>query len=114
MTDDFTIGGMTLNALTMAVATQAAYVPTGIMGIGFDTDESIAASSGESTIYNNLIDELVIQGLIDSKSYSLWLNDLCMSLLPSLSDVTQLHQLFELISGYRFGKRNCALRWVRY
>lgn len=76
VTDDFTIGGITIKSLTMAVATQAAYVATGIMGIGFDTDESIAASSGEATVYNNLIDELVIQGVIGSKSYSLWLNDL--------------------------------------
>ena len=71
---------MTLKALTMAVATQAAYVSTGIMGIGFDTDESIAASSGETNVYYNLIDELVQQNLIGSRSYSLWLNDLGMLL----------------------------------
>ena len=93
MTDDFTIGGMTIKSLTMAVATQAAYVSTGIMGIGFDSDESIAASSGEQTVYKNLIDELMAQGLIGSKSYSLWLNDLRMLLPPYLSYVVHPRHL---------------------
>ncbi|MCJ1392302.1 hypothetical protein MMC18_005169 [Xylographa bjoerkii] len=60
----------------MAVATTAAYVQTGIMGIGFDTDESIARSSDESAVYPNLVDELVNQKLITTHSYSLWLDDL--------------------------------------
>jgi len=74
--DNFGIGGMTIKNLTMAVATQAAYVNTGIMGIGFDTDESVARQSGESTVYPNLVDELVNQNLITTHSYSLWLDDL--------------------------------------
>ena len=76
--DKFGIGGMTIMNLTMAVATAADYVNTGIMGIGFDTDESIARSSDESTVYPNLVDELFDQNLITSHSYSLWLDDLGM------------------------------------
>ena len=74
--DNFGIGGMTVKNLTMAVATEADYVPTGIMGIGFDTEESIARASNEGTVYPNLIDELVNQNLITTHSYSLWLDDL--------------------------------------
>jgi Eukaryotic aspartyl protease len=72
--DEFSIGGITVHNLTMAVATSAEYVPTGIMGIGFDSDESIASNGG--AIYPNIVDEMVKQGLINSHSYSLWLNDL--------------------------------------
>ena len=72
--DNFAIGGTTIKALTLAVATQAQDVPTGIMGIGFDTDESIAASGG--TVYPNIIDVLVSENIIGSRSYSLYLDDL--------------------------------------
>ena len=58
----------------MAVATQAAYVPTGIMGIGFDTDESSATNNGVT--YPNIVDEMVNQKLINTRAYSLWLDDL--------------------------------------
>ncbi|MCJ1285237.1 hypothetical protein MMC26_004577 [Xylographa opegraphella] len=74
--DNFGIGGMVIKNLTMAVATAADYVTTGIMGIGFDTDESVARASNEGTVYPNLVDELVNQNLITTHSYSLWLNDL--------------------------------------
>jgi hypothetical protein len=74
ISDDFGIGGITLKNITMAVATKANYVPTGIMGIGFDSGESITSTSGQP--YPNVIDEMVQQGLINSRSYSLWLNDL--------------------------------------
>jgi len=72
--DNFAIGGMTIQALTMAVATQAAHVPTGIMGIGFDVDESIASAGG--TPYPNIIDVMVTQKIINSRAYSLWLDNL--------------------------------------
>ncbi|MCJ1436649.1 hypothetical protein MMC27_006030 [Xylographa pallens] len=74
--DNFGIGGMTIKNLTMAIATAADYVPTGIMGIGFDTDESVARASDEGTVYPNLVDELVNQKLITTHAYSLWLDDL--------------------------------------
>jgi hypothetical protein len=53
-------------------------VPTGLMGIGYDTNESPDANSELDipTIYPNLIDQMVIQGIIPSKAYSLYLDDL--------------------------------------
>jgi hypothetical protein len=64
---------MIVQNLTMAVATSARYVDTGIMGIGFDTDESLPP--GAKT-YPNIIDDMVAQGLINTRAYSLWLDDL--------------------------------------
>jgi hypothetical protein len=64
---------MTVRNLTMAVATSARHVDTGIMGIGFDTDESLPP--GGKT-YPNIIDDMVTQRLINSRAYSLWLDDL--------------------------------------
>ena len=58
----------------MAVATQAAYVSTGIMGIGFDTDESVSTTDG--IVYANIVDEMFNQDLIKTRAYSLWLDDL--------------------------------------
>lgn len=62
----------------MAVAYQVAEVPTGIMGVGFATNEAIVAEGG--TAYKSIIDKMVSEGVIASKAYSLWLNDLCMFL----------------------------------
>lgn len=42
----------------------------GIMGIGFDGNEA------SSAIYPNFMDEMVNNGLTNTKLYSLWLNDL--------------------------------------
>ena len=70
--DNFGIGGVVVKNLIMAVATKASYVPTGVMGIGFDTGES-SASSGK--VYPNIVDEMVTQKLISTRAYSLWLDD---------------------------------------
>lgn len=40
------------------------------MGIGYDTNEA------SSAVYSNFIDEMVSQGVIPVKAYSLYLNDL--------------------------------------
>jgi hypothetical protein len=72
--DNFVLGGSTIQNLTMAVATNAAHIPTGIMGIGFDTDESIVNSGGNP--YPNIIDVMVQQKIINTRAYSLWLDDL--------------------------------------
>jgi hypothetical protein len=71
--DAFSVGEASVTNLTMAYATYAAYVPTGVMGIGFDTNEAIAV---DSTPYPNFIDVLKSQNVISTKAYSLWLNDL--------------------------------------
>ena len=73
--DDFTLGGTTVKNLTLAVATRAKSVTTGIMGIGFNTDESIVVNRGADP-YPNIVDEMVIQGLINTHAYSLYLDDL--------------------------------------
>lgn len=73
-TDDFTIGDMNIKNLTLALATAAKNVPTGIMGISFDLDESYTENGNKP--YPNIIDVMVNQGLISSKSYSLYLDDL--------------------------------------
>lgn len=74
ITDDFSVGGASVKNLTMAYATYAAYVPTGVMGIGFDTNEAITQDGTQP--YQNFVDVLVSQKVIDTKAYSLWLNDL--------------------------------------
>jgi len=45
-------------------------VNSGIMGIGYDTNEAI------NQTYQSFLDELVIDSYINTKTYSLWLNDL--------------------------------------
>ncbi|KAJ5475465.1 hypothetical protein N7539_007752 [Penicillium diatomitis] len=72
--DDFSIGGVRVQGMTLAVATRVKDIGTGVMGIGFESDESIAAYGSKP--YKNLVDRMVEQGLIKSRSYSLWLNDI--------------------------------------
>lgn len=74
ITDVFNIGGQSIKNLTMGVAQQASSVPTGIMGIGYDTNEAIVSQGGDQ--YPNLVDVMVSQGLIQTRSYSLYLDDL--------------------------------------
>ncbi|KAE8336851.1 aspartic peptidase domain-containing protein [Aspergillus arachidicola] len=71
--DNFGFGSVTVQGLTMGVARQAQNVITGIMGIGFAAGESIV-SQGQKP-YKNIIDMLVEQELINTRAYSLWLND---------------------------------------
>ncbi|GAM38466.1 yapsin [Talaromyces pinophilus] len=72
--DAFSVGEAKVTNLTMAYATYAAYVPTGVMGIGFDTNEAITAYGGKP--YPNFVDVLKSENVISTKAYSLWLNDL--------------------------------------
>ena len=44
------------------------------MGIGYSAGESIVALDPKS-VYPNIIDQLVDQGVINSRAYSLYLND---------------------------------------
>jgi len=76
--ETFGIGGATLKDMTMGLAKQSSEPDTtspfqGIVGVGFDTGEAIYAQSGVT--YPNIISQLKAQGLINTKSYSLWLND---------------------------------------
>lgn len=83
--DNFALGGTTIRNLTMAVATNAAYLQTGIMGIGFDTDESIVSIGGNP--YPNIIDVMVQQKIINTRAYSLWLDDLGMFIRTRLGNL---------------------------
>jgi len=73
-TDQFTIAGATLNNLQMGLATDTT-IGTGIMGVGFDNDEAVCRTIPCNS-YPSVIDQLVTQKKINSKAYSLWLNDL--------------------------------------
>jgi len=74
MTDDFTIGGATIKNLQMGLANQTTSV-IGVIGIGYDMDEA-SLTSLTSVPYPNLIDQMVSQGLINTKAYSLYLDDM--------------------------------------
>ena len=68
------IGNTVIKDMTMGLAIQASR-PFGIMGIGYDADESIASTDPDQ-IYPNIISQLKAQGFINTLAYSLWLNDL--------------------------------------
>ena len=73
--DTLAIGKTTISNMTMGLALQSPDRAFGIMGIGYDSDESIAEQS-PNDIYPNIIAQLVNQGYINTLAYSLWLNDL--------------------------------------
>lgn len=79
--DNLKIGSVTLKNITMAVASSAAAVPMGILGIDFDARESWATAGNEP--YDSVIDEMLIQGVINRRAYSLWLDDLGKLVLTS-------------------------------
>ena len=68
ITDKFEIGGATVDALQMGLAKKT-ITGTGVLGIGFTANEAAADE------YPNLVDQMVDQGLIPSRAYSLYLND---------------------------------------
>jgi len=75
VSDVFRVGSLAVKNMEFAVATDQSEVGTmGIMGIGFDTNEAITDFGGKP--YRNIIDSMADQGLINSRAYSLWLNDL--------------------------------------
>ncbi|KAK9463271.1 acid protease [Lipomyces oligophaga] len=73
--ETFGIGGVEVTNLTIGVATEG-NATEGIMGIGYASNEAIVSQSSGSKEYNNLPVLLYKQGLTNSVSYSLWLNDL--------------------------------------
>ena len=72
--ETLTIGNTVIKNMRMGLALQATR-PIGIMGIGYDADESIAVES-PTDIYPNVVSQLKAQGFISTLAYSLWLNDL--------------------------------------
>ncbi|RVD82053.1 uncharacterized protein DFL_009896 [Arthrobotrys flagrans] len=72
--DTFTVGGATVEGMQIGVATTA-NLSYGILGVGFEADQA-SNSPGGMGIYPSLLGEMVTQGLIRSKAFSLWLDDL--------------------------------------
>lgn len=71
--DTFTVGGATVEGMQIGVATTA-NLSYGILGVGFEADQA-SNSPGGMGIYPSLLGEMVTQGLIQSKAFSLWLDD---------------------------------------
>lgn len=76
-TDTVVLGNKSITSMQMGLA-RYANRDVGIMGIGFQSGESIASTDPDS-IYPNLVNQLKNQKYINSLAYSLWLNDLGMS-----------------------------------
>jgi hypothetical protein len=55
------------------------------MGIGFDTGESITNNGGKP--YPNIIDVMVQQKIINTRAYSLWLDNLGMFIRTRLGNL---------------------------
>ncbi|KAK5135572.1 hypothetical protein LTR08_005052 [Meristemomyces frigidus] len=75
--DIFGLGGTAIENVTVAVATNLSFWPViapSIMGIGLDVNEAITDDG--STPYPGLLSHMVDQGLINTRTYSLWLDDL--------------------------------------
>lgn len=82
--ETFGIGGATVTKMTMGLAKKSTEQDTtsdfqGIVGVGFDVGEAIYSQTATSTqagiTYPNIISQLVNQGFIKTRAYSLWLND---------------------------------------
>lgn len=71
VTDNLELNGVVISSLEMGLANSASgIINKGLMGVGFDTNEATAS------IYPNIIDDMVSQGLIGGHIYSLWLDNL--------------------------------------
>ncbi|KAF3183460.1 hypothetical protein TWF225_000199 [Orbilia oligospora] len=73
--DNVQMAGAEIKGLTMGLAKRAKQVPTGIMGIGYRENEAIFAQTGGRNSYPNIIDLMVNQSLINTRAYSLYLDD---------------------------------------
>jgi len=77
ITDNLAIGGATVKSLEMGLAYNVTLF-TGLLGIGYDTNEASDSANDEQNpfVYPSIIDSMVSQGLISTKAYSLYLDDL--------------------------------------
>jgi hypothetical protein len=82
--DVFQLGGDTkITGLQFGIGLEATSTE-GILGIGFPQNEVQVQRLGKAP-YSGLTDLMVEQKLIKSRAFSLWLNDLGMLVLPTLS-----------------------------
>ncbi|KAF3925924.1 Candidapepsin-1 [Dactylellina cionopaga] len=72
--DTFTVGGATVTGMQIGVAMRA-NLSYGIMGVGFEADQA-SVSPGGMGQYQGMLSDMVSEGLIRSKAFSLWLDDL--------------------------------------
>lgn len=75
--DTLSIGGATIKALEMGLAYNSTSA-TGVMGIGYSLNEASddARTQIDPFVYPSIIETMVSQGLINTKAYSLYLDDL--------------------------------------
>jgi len=75
--DTLSIGGATIKALEMGLAYNSSS-STGVMGIGYSLNEASDDSRTEQVpfTYPSIVETMVSQGLINTKAYSLYLDDL--------------------------------------
>ena len=73
--DAMSIGGVSLDSLQMGLATKTS-IGTGILGVGFASNEAICTHDPDCEPYPTLTQQLVKQKKINSQAYSLWLNDI--------------------------------------
>jgi hypothetical protein len=74
ISDYFGIGGATIKDLIMGLVNQTT-TGSGLMGIGYDINEHVVTSGASTTPYKSIMDTMLDQGLINTKSYSLYLDD---------------------------------------
>jgi hypothetical protein len=80
--ETFGIGGTTIKQMTMGFAKKASVPDSagepfqGIIGVGFDSNEAIVDNPQSQGPYPNIISQMVLQDVISTRAYSLWLNDL--------------------------------------
>ncbi|PMD39254.1 acid protease [Hyaloscypha variabilis F] len=75
--DTLSMGGVTIKALEMGLAYESSS-STGVMGIGYSLNEASDDSETEAVpfTYPSIIETMVSEGLINTKAYSLYLDDL--------------------------------------
>jgi hypothetical protein len=77
-TETFEIGNAKVTSQEFGVGVEATSTE-GVMGVGYRSNEAIVAVPGAGT-YPNLVDTMVSEGLIASRTYSLYLDDIDDSL----------------------------------
>jgi hypothetical protein len=86
--ETISLAGVTVPDMTIGVAKDMTGAPggndalfTGLVGVGFDTNEAIYGQSNGTKEFPTIVSQLVDQGKINTRAFSLWLNDLseCIS-----------------------------------
>lgn len=100
--ETFGIGGVTVSKMTMGLAKQSTEEDAtnefqGIVGVGFDVGEAIYSQTATDTqpgvTYPNIVSQLVKQGLIKTRAYSLWLNDRGRNGTSNSRDTADIRQI---------------------